>query len=517
MRPSGPLLAVDPALVASRTRRTGLGLRWLVLITLAILTVGTVLLIGLAVLRINQNNLEEQKVREGVAIAALVSQTVLLSVDTEQPIDSADNRARLKRLATMHQRVRGVEQIVVFDTHLRTLATNPARPDSPLKAGVEVASVVGSGVPYHQVIASSKGRELLVFGPVAQPGKAPHGAVGVRLPLGDVDAKIAASQNLLVLYMIVDALVVLLIGYFLMTRLIVRPIVEIGRGTQRVSQGNYSKLVRVAGAGEIGQLAGDFNAMLRQLRAQRDALENQVQRLESTNVELAQAQASLIRSEKLATVGRLGAGMAHEVGNPLAAVLGYVEILREGDLDEAEQADLLVRVERDLHRIDTILRDLLDYARADRDQALGPVDVRAVVDNSLDLVRAQPRSRNVTFSTQTLDVPLVRAHEGRLHQVLVNLVLNAADALGGEGDVTVSAAVRDDGWVEVQVEDNGPGIALDVLPHMFEPFFTTKDPGTGTGLGLAICQSIMVGLGGEIRATNTGSGARFTIGLPPAV
>ena len=516
MRTTGPLLALDPMLSAVRPHNRGLGLRWLVLITLTILMVGTVLLIGLAVLRINQNNLEDQKVREGLAIASLVSQSVLAVTDAAQPLDAPLNRERLKRLATRHQSVRGVEQIVVFDTRLKTVASSPSRTDPALTAGVELASVVGSGEPFHSILLTPRGRELLVLGPVAQPDRSPHGAIGVRLPLRDVDAKIAASQNLLVLYMIVDALVVLLIGYFLMTRLIVRPIVEIGRGTQRVSEGDYSKPVRAGGAGEIGELAADFNAMLRQLRSQRETLVGQVDRLEAANVEIAQAQLSLIRSEKLATVGRLGAGMAHEVGNPLAAVIGYIEFLREGGLDPAEEADLLARVERELHRIDSILRDLLDYARADRDQALGPVDLAAVVESSLHLVQAQPRARHVRYLTRGLDVPAVLAHDGRLHQVVVNLLLNAADALDGDGEVTVSATERD-GWIDLSVADNGPGIPDDVLPHLFEPFFTTKEPGTGTGLGLAICQSIVIGFGGELHASNTGTGAQFTIGLPKAV
>ena len=519
MRTTGPLPAVDAGLSALRpNRKTGPGLRWLVLLTLAVLTVGTVLLIGLAVLRINQNNLEDQKVREGLALSGILAQSVVAGVDPVQPLAASSNRAHLSRLTAMRAHVRGVEQIVFYDTGLQVLAADPPTPAPALVAGVELASVIGSGEPYYRVERTHDGRELVVISPVVSAGAAPRGAVGIRMPLRDVDAKIAASRNLLMLYMVVDALVILLIGFLLMTRLVVRPLAEIVRGTHRVTLGDYSKPVRAGGAGEIGQLASDFNTMLRQLRAQRDALEGQVSRLEVANRELARAQESLIRSEKLATVGRLGAGMAHEVGNPLAAVIGYVELLREGDLDPEDQADLLDRVERELHRIDGILRDLLDYARADRDQALAAVDLRALVEGSVQLVEAQPRSRGVHFVVGAMDVPLVRAHEGRLHQVLVNLLLNAVDALDADGTVTVAASLRADGWIDLSVLDSGPGIAEDALPHIFEPFYTTKDPGTGTGLGLAICQSIIDGFGAEITAQNgPDGGARFTISVPPAV
>jgi signal transduction histidine kinase len=312
--------------------------------------------------------------------------------------------------------------------------------------------------------------------------------------------------------MAVDGLVILLIGYFLLTRLIVRPLIEIGRGTRRVWMGDYSKPVARGGIGEIGDLTRDFNAMVRQLRANREELEGQVQRLQTANEEIATAQATLIRTEKLATVGRLGTGMAHEIGNPLAAVLGYVELLREGEIAPRTASDLLARTQAELQRIDAIIRDLLDYARTDRDSTVGPVSIGPLIRSAVQLVESDARARNLEMIVGNVDAPTVAALEGKLRQVLVNLLLNAADA--GAPIVTITAHTRDL-TVDIVVEDTGPGIDDSVLPQLFEPFFTTKDPGEGTGLGLAISQSIITGFGGDITAGNSDTGgAQFTVSLP---
>jgi two-component system, NtrC family, sensor kinase len=343
-----------------------------------------------------------------------------------------------------------------------------------------------------------------------------------RLAGGVGGERLETARLFTLLYGALAALLALAIGFARLSRLIVAPIRRLRVATERVAAGDHASRLELASANEIGDLATSFNHMLDRLDAGRRALEAQVAALQAAQRELERTQRAMIRGEKLASVGRLAAGVAHEVGNPLAAVLGLVELLRDDpEQPAAERDDLLARLERELLRIHETIRNLLDYSRGGEEQ-ITDVDAAEVVEQSLRLVGAQPRFRQVTTEIERDGlVPRVRADADRLLQVLVNLLLNAGDAMGGEGRVTIRLARRGEG-VAISVADTGPGLAPEVMAHVFEPFFTTKPPGQGTGLGLAICESIVEGLGGELTvdgggaAEGEGRGATFTVWLPAA-
>jgi C4-dicarboxylate-specific signal transduction histidine kinase len=243
-----------------------------------------------------------------------------------------------------------------------------------------------------------------------------------------------------------------------------------------------------------------------------------VAELTRANDALAGARESLARSEKLATVGRLAAGLAHEIGNPLGAITGYVAVARSRlpPGADADLADALERIDAAAARIDLTVRDLLDFARPSA-VAVVPIDLGAALDATLRLARVQPRFRQVELAVDLPpDLPAVLADEHHLAQVLLNLLLNAGDAMDGSGRVAVGARA-DGGRVLVEIADEGPGIQADDLPRIFDPFFTTKAPGAGSGLGLAICHRIMETFGGEITASSSASGgAVFRLALRAA-
>ncbi len=501
-----------------RERSGGLGLRWQVLAVLSVVALVTIMLIGLVVLKLNERDLVRQKADSGVAVAAVLAQTIGASLEVDSPLSSPVNRARVAQAATMSASLTGISQVVVVDVDMATIAAVPeeAGQSPDLSPGVEHAMVIGERSPWWTINASPQGRELLVLTPLGDRTGRIVGAVGVRMPLDEVDARIAASQRTMLLYIAVDALALLLVGYFLLTRLIVRPIEAIARATRRLARGDFGSTLSLRPNNEIGLLADDFNAMVRQLQSHRQRLESQVEALRRANEELAEAQRSLIRSEKLATVGRLAAGVAHEIGNPLSAVIGYVELIQDGDLDPETCRDLMARIDNELHRIDGTLRDLLDTSRAEL-QTQTLLGVQPLLASAIRLVEAQPRFRGIAIDAHLdPDLPAVEATEGRMQQVLVNLLLNAADAMGGQGQIHLRA-LSAGAEVLIEVEDTGPGISPEALPHLFEPFFTTKGPGEGTGLGLAICQSIVAGFGGRLEVRSPpGQGATFTIALPAA-
>jgi signal transduction histidine kinase len=249
--------------------------------------------------------------------------------------------------------------------------------------------------------------------------------------------------------------------------------------------------------------------MASQLRAERKALEQRLAQLEATAEELRTAQQQLIHGEKLASVGRLAAGVAHEIGNPLAAILGLLELLRAGDLSPSDAQEFLDRVQRETERINGIIRDLLDFSRRHpEDEVPGQTaDLRLAIDDAVNLLRPQKESKQITVEVAVAPhLRRVAAPQHRLTQVLLNLVLNAIDAIDGRGKVAIEARPLDESTCLLRVIDDGPGIPATMLDRLFEPFTTSKPAGKGTGLGLAVSHALVEAMGGTISAYNRAEG-----------
>jgi two-component system NtrC family sensor kinase len=321
------------------------------------------------------------------------------------------------------------------------------------------------------------------------------------------------------LLVLLSALAVLVLGTLLLFRLVGRPLDRLLHAAARLGGGAPDRLPPL-GEGDVAlsRAAVAFERVAGALVEERARLAAKVEELTAANLALAEARESLLRSEKLATVGRLAAGLAHEVGNPLGAIAGYADLARARLPPGAdpELADAIARIATAAGRIDRTVRDLLDFARPAA-PALLPIDLLAALDAALRLARVQARFRAVeVVQVVAPRLPPVLADEHQLAQVFLNLLLNAGDATGGAGRVEVRAAATG-GRVVVELEDSGPGIPPADLPRVFDPFFTTKDPGQGTGLGLAVCHGIVSAMGGEIGVRSPpGRGACFTLRLPAA-
>ncbi len=326
-------------------------------------------------------------------------------------------------------------------------------------------------------------------------------------------------RTLFILYVATTAAATLLFAYVVLTYLVVRPMNELVRASERVAAGQLEVSVPSRGATEVVRLSRAFGAMAAQLREDRAALETRLADLTKATRELEGAQERVVRDAKVASAGRLAAGVAHEIGNPLAAILGLVELVRDGALSPEEQAESLRRAVRETERIHGIIRDLLEYSRtastgAD-DDANADADPVAVVEDAVKLAGPKKDLRRIDIERRFEDgLPRVRGRAERHTQVVLHLLLNAADALPEGGEIRIELA-RDDAAVRLAVVDTGPGIPNAVLGQLFEPFVTTKPVGKGTGLGLAVCHTIVEQLGGTIRAENPKEGgARFEVTLP---
>jgi signal transduction histidine kinase len=361
------------------------------------------------------------------------------------------------------------------------------------------------------VRGGAAGRELQVLVPRGDL------AIVTRVGLDEGGDRGSSLVRLVALYMITFALALLVFAYFALTRLIVRPVEELVRAADRVAGGARTLPVPRAGARELVELAASVRSMAEKLISEEATLILKVE-------ELTQTQAQLVRSERMASVGRLAAGVAHEIGNPIAALMGMQDLLIEGELLPETQRDFLQRMRRETQRVHTVVRDLLDFARpegkpAGDSGAPAIADVRAAIADVTSLVKTQKDFHELSVDVDVVGAPRVALPPGQLTQVLLNLMLNAGAAIRSanrsQGRVTVRAHAAAPGRVRIEVEDDGPGVAASVRDRLFEPFVTTNEVGEGTGLGLAVCRGVVEAADGDIGLdASYAGGARFYVLLP---
>ncbi len=314
-------------------------------------------------------------------------------------------------------------------------------------------------------------------------------------------------------------LLLLVLGGLLLEIQVLRPMRALERAAAAVGEGRLDVEAPTDGPAELRELAEQFNHMTASLRAQQSALELQSQQLQ--------------RAERLAAVGRLAAGVAHEVGNPLAAIIGYTQLLQGVAGRTEEDGDLLTRVATQTQRIQGIVGQLLDYSKPASAQ-LQRFSPCSRISETLMLLRADPVCAGVSLELIDEDeggCP-VEADPEWFEQIVINLVLNGAkacaDRKGAEGEgadregagVRVYLRSRGEGEgvpaVVIDIEDDGPGVPEEALERLFEPFFTTRKAGQGTGLGLAISQGLAERMGGSLVLASAGGGshgARFRLEL----
>ncbi|XXF80760.1 ATP-binding protein [Myxococcaceae bacterium GXIMD 01537] len=306
----------------------------------------------------------------------------------------------------------------------------------------------------------------------------------------------------------------------LFTRRVNRRLGEVVRGAEAYGRGELDKRVKVEGDDELSELATTFNRMGAELESARARLmrwnDDLRARVDEATAELRAAQAQLLEAQKLAAVGQLGAGVAHEINNPLAGILGNVQLLLldrgAGDPD----VDTLRKIELSAKRCKEITQNLLRFSQQRERAELRPVDLNAVLRDALSLTENQLRGDGITV-TMELAPPPVRAvgDPGHLSQLVLALVSNARTAmLKASTRVLVLRTGERDGRVFLEVEDTGKGISPDIRPRIFEPFFTTKDVWSNVGLGLSVAWRVVSEAGGSIDVrTEVGRGSCFTVWL----
>lgn len=391
------------------------------------------------------------------------------------------------------------------------------------EADAAIRDAVKAGAP---IVHRGDANPLFGFGGaviVAVPLDPPmRGGVAAVVSTEEVASWLESTVKMLAFYILVNLCVVTFAGVAQVSKVAIKPVARLLAKAEAVGTDGNHFFHEEAGS-EFSRLSMALNTMISRISEDREKLKISVRELEAANAELTKAQEEVIRAEKLAAMGRLASGVAHEIGNPLGIITGYLALIKTVDSPE-KRDDYIHRTEEEVGRIDGIIRQLLDFNRSGAKGEKVVVGVHELVGEIRELVRVQPLLKDIAFTTELLaDQDGVVATHGELRQVFVNMVLNAADAIAAaqREHGTIGVFTRnipgDDGQplLEVVVEDNGEGIPEQNLLNIFDPFFSTKEPGQGTGLGLSVSFMIVEGLHGSLRAESVdGQGTRMILRFP---
>jgi signal transduction histidine kinase len=528
-----------------------------------------ILLIGFTISNINERNIVQEKIGYGKRMIQDF-QTIIdfMSRDKKEfALNHPLVKKEIQDFVSLYQKEKGFYELLIVDHQFNIIASKKSelinrRSTDPfmektIHGGESSAEIEKSGG-----FLSINYKKMKLYSPLWHQGMI-VGGIQMEVPILDLMANLIESKKIILITVAFDAIVLIIFGSFLLSRVLVKPIKDLVGLTQKISGGDFGQKIEETSKNEIGKLIGSFNRMIERLRDDQESLENYLESLESTNKQLKQAQEELIRTEKLASVGRFAAGVAHEVGNPLGAILGYTSILKKEGIDGEESKDYMKRIEKEIERINKIVRELLDFARPSKFE-IREVELNRVIENTLSLLSYQKNSKNIeTQLDLQSDLPLIKGDESQLSQVFINIILNAIDAMpsGGTLQIQTKAHIMEhlyadrsqriypprrksdpmesnyshlrkhdpfftlltkfskgDRLVRVRIADTGIGIKKEDLENIFDPFFTTKAPDKGTGLGLSISLKIVESLGGEMRVeSEVGKGTAFEVYFPAAV
>lgn len=487
-----------------------IGLRAEVLLNILFITAVAMFLIGIIAFKLTERYAVQGKIEGVKATITALEDAYLEKNDTEGGIEF------LKK--TLNPGAWGV----IAESESRTAFGVSAEPGpesrtdplilEALNSGAAVVEVEGINFPPFSTYQGVKIAE-----PVEISGSR-KGAVLIYQPLSSMEESLALGQRLLALWIILFLAIIALFGFYILSRRIIKPVHELIKTTQVISSGKFPLQADTGNVKEINQLYLAMKKMYGEIDEGKKELTGKIEELEDTNTKLRMTRRELIEAEKLASLGQLSAGIAHEIGNPLSALNGYIDVLRRSpDMNEENRMALISEIQGEVGRIDRIIRTLLDYSRP---KSVAPrlLDVNRVIEDTVEIVKTQGALKGITLRLElSEDIPHIVADAGQLSQVIINLLLNSRDAVSGSGQITITSEGSQVSGVLISVTDNGTGIPEHIRDKIFDPFFTTKEPGHGTGLGLSVSARIIEAFDGKISVdSKEGRGTTFEISFPSA-
>jgi len=500
-------------------------LRTTILSHLVLLILSAMVLINVVMLKFSERDLIGYKVQAGRLFLQSIEQGAVIDILKTDAGVSASDISTLSNLLDGALRVGGLSELMIINRQGKVLLGTEGWGDSRTKAFSNSLEALTTGNASTSFLGSTWGaiwfahEKAILSAPLTFENRV-IGSASVCADFSPLYKRLRDTEALMILFILLNTFVLVIFGFYLLSRTVVRPVKRLVRITNEFGKDIPFKDITETSKNEIGQLYRSLNIMLRRLEENKLELRSHIQSLEKANKEIRKAQEEVFRSEKMASIGQIATGVAHEIGNPIGIVLGYVELLKGSDLAYDEKEDFLRRIESEINRISEIIRQLLDFSRP----SSGKKEVtrfHASVDEVVSLLEPQPMMSGIDIKTSLdADHDTVWADPARLKQLIVNLLINSAESIGeSEGQqnaktISIETTNRDDSLL-IKFSDNGPGVPDDGIERIFDPFYTTKDPGKGTGLGLSVCHSIIDGLQGDIRAENMSEkGFMITVSLP---
>jgi signal transduction histidine kinase len=372
-------------------------------------------------------------------------------------------------------------------------------------------------------------KNLMISYPV-RDGDAVLASIGILMNLEPIYAGQRRSQRFVFFYLAINTLILTIIGFYRLSKVYLEPINRLVGMAEDYQEADGTFFPVRKQDNELSKLSKALNGMINRISEDKKALRSAVDSLEKSNLELKKAQEEVIRAEKLASIGRLSSGIAHEIGNPIGIVTGYLELLKNEDIADHEKKEYILRITKEIHRMDTVIRQLLDLSRPSSIETK-TVSVHEIIDDISNVLSVQPLMSKIKLIwSLKAENDTVHVDPNQLRQVFINLAINAADAIAAKGDPehgrliieSVNPAAETEvssveKTLKITFVDNGTGIPSEHLGSIFDPFFTTKEPGKGTGLGLSVCFMIVESMGGAIHVeSREGEGTTMTIQLPLA-
>jgi len=501
-------------------------LRTGILAQLTFLIVAAMLLINVVMVKFTERDLTQERLHRGQFLIRAIEQSLRpLVAGKTKKITEADLDFDFRKGAGRLLGDSGFSDMLIINQEGNKIFSVEGSRETEEQGLVSAREALSTGIWSHHfsgtawsVIWLSKS-DVRISAPLSLEGTL-LGAITVSGSLLPLYETLRRSQVVILFYILMDTVILVLVGYVLLSRIVVKPIDKLLAMTAGYKDGFMVPSLPDSSRNEIGNLTRSLSHMLRRLEENKRELQSHISSLEKANRELRQAQDEIIRSEKLASVGRLAAGIAHEIGNPIGIILGYLDLLNSGDIPEVDKKDFLDRIESEVVRVNRIIRHLLDFSRPSTGEP-EKTRVHDLVKTTFAMLEPQPMMDGIRTSLELrARKDTVLADSNQLQQVLMNILMNAAAALsegrggGGMKQLTVRSETVE-GSIELRFSDNGPGIPEKEIPRIFDPFYTTKEPGKGTGLGLSVCYRIVEGLGGTIKAeSKPGEGTTVIVSLP---
>lgn len=510
--------------MAARALKTKITLNLALLLMLGMVSIYLVTMVTA------QHNLIRSEVAKAKAVAGLLSP--YLSEHSAWEVMPPSSELRTKAGITLKQS--GASCLTLIAPNQQSISFGESRCAPEETISVYTKQAMGNSTENVHFIGTTFGfiwlqpEYLVVAAPLHRDGEVAAG-FSLVFPLEGIYRNLRQSQQILLLYIFFNAALLLFVGVYRVSRLYIQPLARLAQRAEDYKEEEEILFAARKEDNELQRLSTSLNGLLRRLSADKQKLRETVASLESTNADLKRAQNEIIRAEKLASVGRLSAGIAHEIGNPIGIVTGYLELLKQGEIPQDERIEFLNRAQQEIERISVIIGLLLEISRPSAGNCQ-PVAVHTLITDMVAGLRLQPFMSRIRLqhSLQARS-DTVMIDSNQLRQVFLNLIINAADAVSAKGpdahgDLSIitetqsnaeNSSGRAESWLQIQFKDTGAGIASENLESIFDPFFTTKEPGKGTGLGLAVSFMIVEGAGGSLRAeSSTGEGTIMTVLLP---